>query len=313
MSNVGWLATQQFVILVPDPILFAPWPVLLDRGERCHSLFNKTQLHLRFSLPCLENTLFLATSETSVVECAFMDGTFRHVLDEQLVLPLAVVVPLVPSPITSRSAAEAAPPPPPPEMESMKGDLVSKKRYWTLPKSCGSQSSEWEERKKIRAKRGSLCARCRSRKTVTCPWSSRGGARVSPGLIARQMEKLEALEEERKMSTSSSSSAWASLVSSVKTHPHHFALSGCGVMECSLRDWEERRLPATECRPVSACTVLLHRGSTQSGCVVFPSVTLPSQDEPIVRRDEEVLDARRGLDLRVGAAQEEEVWRRRAL
>ena len=50
----------------------------------------------------------------------------------------------------------------------MKGDLVSTKRYWTLPKSCGSQSLEWEERKKIRAKRGSLCELCKSRKTVTC-------------------------------------------------------------------------------------------------------------------------------------------------
>ena len=37
-----------------------------------------------------------------------MHGTFRHVLDEQVVLPLVVVVPLVPSPITSRSSAEAA-------------------------------------------------------------------------------------------------------------------------------------------------------------------------------------------------------------
>ena len=37
MSNVGWLATQQFVILVPDPIVFAPWRVLLDRGEPCDS------------------------------------------------------------------------------------------------------------------------------------------------------------------------------------------------------------------------------------------------------------------------------------
>ena len=40
MSNVGWLATQQFVILVPDPILFAPWPVLLDQCEPCHSEFS---------------------------------------------------------------------------------------------------------------------------------------------------------------------------------------------------------------------------------------------------------------------------------
>ena len=55
------------------------------------------------------------------------------------------------------------------EVESMKGDLVSTKRYWTLPKSRGSQSSVWEERKKIRAKRGSLCEPCKPRKAVTCP------------------------------------------------------------------------------------------------------------------------------------------------
>ena len=47
-------------------------------------------------------------------------------------------------------------------------DFVETKKYWTLPKSCSSQSSEWEERKKSRGKRGSLCARRRSRKTVTC-------------------------------------------------------------------------------------------------------------------------------------------------
>ena len=34
-----------------------------------------------------------------------------------------------------------------------------------LPESCGSQSSEWEERKKSRAKRGSFCTRRGSRKT----------------------------------------------------------------------------------------------------------------------------------------------------
>ena len=33
MSNVGWLVTQKFVILVPDPIGFAPWPVL--HGKLC--------------------------------------------------------------------------------------------------------------------------------------------------------------------------------------------------------------------------------------------------------------------------------------
>ena len=35
MSNVGWLVTQKFVILVPDPIAFAPRPALLDPGEPC--------------------------------------------------------------------------------------------------------------------------------------------------------------------------------------------------------------------------------------------------------------------------------------
>ena len=37
MSNVGWLVTQKFVILVPDPIGFAPWSVLFGRGEPCDS------------------------------------------------------------------------------------------------------------------------------------------------------------------------------------------------------------------------------------------------------------------------------------
>ena len=35
MSKVGWLVTQKFVILVPDPNGFAPWSVLFGRGEPC--------------------------------------------------------------------------------------------------------------------------------------------------------------------------------------------------------------------------------------------------------------------------------------
>ena len=36
MSNVGWLVTQKFVILVPDPIAFAPRPALrrLPSGDK---------------------------------------------------------------------------------------------------------------------------------------------------------------------------------------------------------------------------------------------------------------------------------------
>ena len=37
ICNVGWLTTREFVILVPDPICFAPWSVLLDRGGPCDS------------------------------------------------------------------------------------------------------------------------------------------------------------------------------------------------------------------------------------------------------------------------------------
>ena len=35
--NAGWLATRESVVLVPDPIVLAPWSVLLDRGEPCDS------------------------------------------------------------------------------------------------------------------------------------------------------------------------------------------------------------------------------------------------------------------------------------
>ena len=41
MSSVGWLAMQKFVILVPDPIVFALWPVLLDQGELCDSCITR--------------------------------------------------------------------------------------------------------------------------------------------------------------------------------------------------------------------------------------------------------------------------------
>ena len=38
MSNVGWLVTQKFVSLVPDPIAFAPRPALLDPGDLATSV-----------------------------------------------------------------------------------------------------------------------------------------------------------------------------------------------------------------------------------------------------------------------------------
>ena len=35
LCSAGWLTTRKFVVVVPDPIGFAPWSVLLDRGELC--------------------------------------------------------------------------------------------------------------------------------------------------------------------------------------------------------------------------------------------------------------------------------------
>ena len=35
LCDVGWLATWESVVLVPDPIVFASWLVLPDRGEPC--------------------------------------------------------------------------------------------------------------------------------------------------------------------------------------------------------------------------------------------------------------------------------------
>ena len=37
LCNVSWLPTRESVVLVPDPIGFAPWPVLFDRDEPCDS------------------------------------------------------------------------------------------------------------------------------------------------------------------------------------------------------------------------------------------------------------------------------------
>ena len=43
LCNVGWLATRESVVLAPKPIVFAPWSVVLDRGEPCDSC----QRHIR--------------------------------------------------------------------------------------------------------------------------------------------------------------------------------------------------------------------------------------------------------------------------
>ena len=150
MSNVGWHVTQKFFILVPDPIAFAPWPVLLDPGEPCdicqytsfRPLFavlivtpKEQRRHGRFpQINCRTTTATVLTATATVTLCFFLSHLRSQVHWRQKEL----------------------------------SDFVETKKCWTLPKSCGSQSSEWEERKKSRAKGGSLCTRDGSRKTVTC-------------------------------------------------------------------------------------------------------------------------------------------------
>ena len=67
------------------------------------------------------------------------------------------------------------------------------------------------------------------------------------------------------MSTSPSSSARASFVSSSQETSRKVTLPGR-----AAEDRRERRVPATDGRPDSVCSVLHHRGSTQSECGLSP-------------------------------------------
>ena len=99
------------------------------------------------------------------------------------------------------------------------------------------------------------------------------------------------LRAARSSSTSWSSSGRASLVSSVKTY-----------LTCLPSQGRQLRTGKSDVyqQPIAGtmCLFLCHT---------------PTQDQPLVRRDEEVLDALGGHHLRMGGAQEEEGWRRRAL
>ena len=104
-------------------------------------------------------------------------------------------------------------------------------------------------------------------------------------------------------STSSSRSGRASLVSSVKTrHISWSSVSGWaleqGVCACVHKEAGASSARWGYGAPMGE---MRSRGQCLCSCV-----TLPSQDQPLV-------DARAGHHPRVGAAQEGEVWRRRAL
>ena len=157
MSNVGWHVTQKFVILVPDPIAFAPRPALLDEGEPCdicqYTSFRPLFAGL-FVTPRNKDDMGdgVPTDQLSHNHC---DCTDSH-CNSHIVLRVCLCF------LLSHLLSQVH------RRQKQLSDFVEKKKYWTLPKSCGSQVSEPEERKKSRGKRGSLCARRRSRKTVTC-------------------------------------------------------------------------------------------------------------------------------------------------
>ena len=159
--------TQKFVILVPDPIGFAPWPVLLDPGEPC-DICQYTSFRPLFA------GLFLSHLGTKTTWAMAFPRINCRTTSATVLTATATD--------TLRFVCVCA--------SFCLSDFVETKKYWTLPKSCGSQSWECEERKKSRGKRGSLCARRRSRKTVTCL-----GLRVVEPvyifLIARQTEEPE--------------------------------------------------------------------------------------------------------------------------
>ena len=99
MSNVGWHVPQKFVTLVPDPIGFAPWPVLLDPGEPCDICQNIFPASL-CGASCHTKDMGdgIPTDQLWHNNC---DCTDSHCNSH-------IVLPIVPSLFTSPWAAEAA-------------------------------------------------------------------------------------------------------------------------------------------------------------------------------------------------------------
>ena len=110
LCNVSKLATQKFVVLVPDQFGFAPWSVLLNRTAS-----------------------FVSPVHTHLTTLPSQGGQLRTGKSDVYQLPSSrccVVLPSVPCPITSPSAGRAR-----------RSTSTQTKRYWTLPESCGSLSS----------------------------------------------------------------------------------------------------------------------------------------------------------------------------
>ena len=128
MSNVGWHVTQKFVILVPDPIAFAPRPALLDPGEPC-DICQYTSFRPLFAgllvTPRNKDDMGdgVPTDQLSHNHC---DCTDSH-CNSHIVLSACLCF------FLSHLLSQVH------RRQKQLSDFVEKKKYWTLPKSCGSQ------------------------------------------------------------------------------------------------------------------------------------------------------------------------------
>ena len=137
VSNVGWLVTQKFVILVTDSIALAPRPALLDQGELCdlclYTSFRPPIAGLSVALNKDDMGDGVPTDQLSHNHC---DCNASHCNSHIVTSCVCVFVLHPPSQVHRR--------------QKQLSDFVSTKS------------------KKSTAKRGSLCDPRKSRKTVTC-------------------------------------------------------------------------------------------------------------------------------------------------
>ena len=106
MSSVGWHVTQKFVILVPDPIAFAPRPALLDPGEPCDICQYTSFRPLFAGFLSHQGTKTTRAMAFPRINCCTTTAT-ALTATATVTLSLRACLFLCYTPITSPSAAEA--------------------------------------------------------------------------------------------------------------------------------------------------------------------------------------------------------------
>ena len=148
--------TQKF-ILAPDPIAFAPWPVLLDPGEPrdiCQCTSFRRLFAVLFVTPRNKDDTADGVP-TDLLSHNHCDCTDSH-CNSHIVLRVCLCFLFVPSPTTSPPAAEAA------QRLRRDEEVLDAPEELRQPfVGVGGAQEEQEQG-------SSLCARRRSRKTVTC-------------------------------------------------------------------------------------------------------------------------------------------------